>query len=85
MFYPEASPWTTERITSTARNETNIRSSSSVDMDSRVNEKRKTIGLSATLGANILGGLIEVRGSVSYMNDMVREDNEVIQASTFII
>lgn len=77
MFYPEASPWTKETIrdrnqTSQARFLTN-----DVVTSQRVQEKMKTVGVKASIGASILGGLVKVTGSASYFNDLVVQDNEV--------
>ena len=54
-----------------------LSSPSKIRTDMRVNEKRKSIGVDASLGCKILGGLLTVTGSASYMNDLVQEDNQV--------
>ena len=78
MFYPEASPWRKETIRD--KNQTQIQNeypASEVFVSNRVYEKMKTVGVSASIGASILGGLVKVTGSASYFNDLVIQDNEV--------
>ena len=78
MFYPEASPWRKETIRD--KNETSTGNkylSSDIFTSNRVSEKMKTVGVSASIGASILGGLVKVTGSASYFNDRVIQDNEV--------
>jgi len=78
MFYPEASPWRKETIRD--KNQTQIQNEypeSEVFVSNRVYEKMKTVGVSASIGASILGGLVKVTGSASYFNDLVIQDNEV--------
>merc|ERR1711971_412387 len=78
MFYPEASPWRKETIRD--KNQTQIQTkypASEVFASNRVYEKMQTVGVSASIGASILGGLVKVTGSASYFNDLVIQDNEV--------
>ena len=77
MFYPEASPWRKETIRD--KNDTKPLKylNSEVYTSNRVSEKMKTVGVSASIGASILGGLVKVTGSASYFNDLVIQDNEV--------
>ena len=78
MFYPAASPWRKETIRD--RNQTSVQNEFPVNdifTSNRVSEKMKTVGVSASIGASILGGLVKVTGSASYFNDLVTQDNEV--------
>ena len=78
MFYPEASPWRKETIRDKNQTSTDNRYlSSDIFTSNRVSEKMKTVGVSASIGASILGGLVKVTGSASYFNDLVIQDNEV--------
>ena len=79
MYYPEASPWKRSTIVNASHIKEQAYGRSEIKTDMRVNEKRKSIGVDASLGANILGGLITATASASYMNDVVKEDNEVAQ------
>ena len=79
MFFPEASPWSRKTIEANAFSTQNhtMGGESEVSMDNRVYEKTKTIKVGASIGASILGGLLKVTGSASYMHDTAIEDNEV--------
>ena len=64
MFYPEASPWRKETIRD--KNETSTGNkdlSSDIFTSNRVSEKMKTVGVSASIGASILGGVAHGLGS----------------------
>ena len=77
MFYPEASPWRKETIRDKNQTKPLKYLNSEVYTSNRVSEKMKTVGVSASIGASILGGLVKVTGSASYFNDLVIQDNEV--------
>ena len=77
MFYPEASPWRKETLREQNQTTRNSYQKSQVLTSSRVYEKMWTVDVSASIGASILGGLVKVTGSASYLNDLVVQDNEV--------